>query len=103
MQECLTNACRYSRSPKVRVELAQVGGRLRIEVQDWGVGFDPEQVRNDHFGLQGIRERARLLGGASTIEAAPQQGTHVVVELPLLRPAADGTAGKGTATCDGTN
>ena len=40
---------------------------LRIKVQDWGVGFDPAAVRDDHFGLEGIRERARLLGGSHRI------------------------------------
>ena len=87
VQECLTNACRYSQSKKVRVELAQSEGRVRIEVRDWGIGFDPAQVHGDHFGLKGIRERARLLGGAVTLETAPQQGTHIRIELPLLPPS----------------
>jgi len=56
---------------------------LRIVVQDWGVGFDPERVEPDHFGLEGIRERARLFGGRATIYASPGQGTRIVVELHL--------------------
>jgi PAS domain S-box-containing protein len=86
VQECLTNACRYSQSQKVLVELGQAGGRVLIRVQDWGIGFDPAQVRGAHFGLRGIRERARLLGGSATVEAAPAKGTRVIVELPLLTP-----------------
>jgi len=86
VQECLTNACRYSQSQKVRVELVQSEGRVRIEVRDWGIGFNPAQVPGDHFGLKGIRERARLLGGAVALETAPQQGTHIRIELPLLPP-----------------
>ncbi len=92
VQECLTNACRYSQSEKVRVELGQAEGRVRIDVQDWGVGFDPAQVGGDHCGLQGIRERARLLGGAVVIRTAPQQGTRITVELPLVPQAENGTA-----------
>ena len=93
VQECLTNACRYSQSPKVRVELRQADDRVRIDVQDWGVGFDPEQIGDGHFGLRGIRERARLLGGTVSIQTAPQQGTHVTVELPS-DPVAENGDGK---------
>jgi PAS domain S-box-containing protein len=92
VQEGLNNARRHSQSKKVRVELRAVGGRLRIDVQDWGVGFDPAAVQGEHFGLQGIQERARLLGGAATIQTAVQQGTHVTVELPLVSPVETGTA-----------
>jgi signal transduction histidine kinase len=92
VQECLTNACRYSQSQKVRVELGRVNGRVRIEVQDWGIGFDPERIEGGHFGLEGIRQRARLLGGVATIQAAPKQGTHITVELPLLPRTENGTA-----------
>ncbi|MGD0900217.1 MAG: ATP-binding protein [Thermoguttaceae bacterium] len=38
-QECITNACRHSKSKKVKVELTQHDDRLRVEVRDWGVGF----------------------------------------------------------------
>ena len=96
VQECLTNACRYSQSPKVRVELRQAGDRVRIDVQDWGVGFDLKQIGDGHFGLRGIRERARLLGGTVSIQTAPQQGTHVTVEFPLIPLADNGTAENGS-------
>lgn len=84
VQESLTNASQHSRSEKVRVELAVEGDRVRVEVRDWGVGFDSQNVEEDRFGLQGIRERAHLFGGQATIETAPGQGTRVCVELPLL-------------------
>jgi PAS domain S-box-containing protein len=84
VQECLTNAARHSGSPRVRVALVQVNGRLRVTVEDWGCGFDPEQVSGEHFGVRGIRERARLLGGAAEIDAAPGKGARVTVELPIV-------------------
>jgi PAS domain S-box-containing protein len=83
VQEALANAGKHSRSPRIRLELVQVGDALRIKVQDWGVGFDPESVGEDRFGLSGIRERTRLLGGSVRIETAPGQGTCLTVELPL--------------------
>ena len=96
VQECLTNACRHSRSEKVRVELKQTGDRVHVEVRDWGTGFDPAQVEHGHFGLRGIRERARLLGGAASIDTASGMGTCVTVDLPLLPPIENGTAKNGT-------
>jgi signal transduction histidine kinase len=84
VQEGLANACKHSESKKVRVELVQCEDMLRIKVQDWGVGFDPAAVRDDRFGLEGIRERARLLGGSTTVESTPRHGTSLMVELPLV-------------------
>ena len=91
IQEALTNACRHSKSKMVHVALVQQGDQIRIEVRDRGVGFKPEDVGESRFGLEGIRERARLLGGKATIETKLGQGTQVVVELPIVlrRPEDD--------------
>jgi len=83
VQECLTNACRHSQSPKISVELSQLENRVRLAVQDWGVGFDPQKVKGERFGLRGIRERVRLLNGAADINSAPGKGTIIIVDLPL--------------------
>jgi two-component system sensor histidine kinase DegS len=84
VQEGLTNAWRHSRSKKVSVSVLQHGADLRMEIQDWGVGFDPQSVADGHFGLEGIQERVRLLGGRSAIESIPGKGTRIIVELPLV-------------------
>jgi PAS domain S-box-containing protein len=84
VQEALTNATRHSGSDRVRIELGQAGGRVRVVVRDWGSGFDPAAVEDGRFGLRGIRERARLLGGKAAVETAPGEGTRVTVELPLV-------------------
>jgi signal transduction histidine kinase len=83
VQEGLANACRHSKSERVRLELGEREGQLRIEVQDWGIGFNPQAVGHDHFGLESIRQRARVFGGQATIESRPGEGTRVVVDLPL--------------------
>jgi beta-phosphoglucomutase len=83
VQESLNNACRHSRSDRIHVSIVRRDGRILIDVRDWGVGFDPGTVEEHRFGLQGIRERARLLEGSVVIESAPGKGTHVAVELPL--------------------
>jgi PAS domain S-box-containing protein len=84
VQEGLANACWHSRSEKVRVEMVQSGDHLRIMIQDWGIGFAPDVAREGCFGLEGIRQRARLLGGTVVADSAPGKGTRIVVELPLI-------------------
>ncbi|NUQ63193.1 MAG: PAS domain S-box protein [Pirellulales bacterium] len=89
IQESLTNACRYSKSERIEVRLAQQGSRVRAEIQDWGIGFDPAAVQPDRFGLDGIRERAQIFGGEATIESAPGKGTRVAAELPIVEVPAE--------------
>ncbi len=83
-QEALTNACKHSKSKKVAVTMIQEGQDVRLEVRDWGIGFDPESVGKGHFGLEGIRQRVRLLGGRLTIESTPGAGTLVQVVVPIV-------------------
>ncbi len=83
VQEAVNNALRHSNSQTIQVALTEEDGVLVIEVVDHGVGFDPQQVAPEHYGLEGIRQRARLLGGKAEIQSAPGQGTRVIVQLPL--------------------
>ena len=74
VQESLTNAQKHSQSPRIRVELSADDRKVYVTVRDWGVGFDPERNVEGHFGLRGIRERARLFHGLATIKSAPGKG-----------------------------
>ena len=89
-QEALTNACKHSKSKKVTVTLTQEGQDVRLEVRDWGIGFDPESVEKGHFGLEGIRQRVRLFGGRLTIQSKPGSGTLVQVVVPILEKQNEG-------------
>jgi PAS domain S-box-containing protein len=89
-QEALSNTIKYSQSQNVTVALIQEGQEVRLKVQDWGVGFDPESVGEGHFGLEGIRQRVRLVGGRLTIESTPGSGTLVEVAVPILERLTDG-------------
>jgi PAS domain S-box-containing protein len=84
IQEGLTNARTHSKSKTVRINFIQRGDRLRIEIRDRGIGFDPKAVPEDRFGLEGIQERARLLEGKCSIKSKPGEGTSVIVELPVV-------------------
>lgn len=83
VQESLSNAVRHSQSRSVGVELKQEGDWIHILVEDWGHGFQPAEVGDGCFGLEGIRERARLLGGTAHVDSRPGQGTRIDVELPI--------------------
>ena len=83
-QEAMTNACRHSKSKKVRVKLTQKGDDVTLEVRDWGIGFDEETVQENRFGLEGIRERARIMGGKLSIKTASGKGTTVQVTFPVI-------------------
>jgi signal transduction histidine kinase len=84
VQEGLSNALKHSQSKKVWVEVVQVGNELQVVIQDWGVGFQVQKEQEGCFGLEGIRERARLLGGTANIETALGNGTRILVRLPVV-------------------
>ena len=56
--------------------------RVRLRVEDDGAGFDPAAVPSGRFGLVGMSERARLLGGTLRLESSPGGGTVVDVTIP---------------------
>lgn len=83
VQEALANVRRHSQSSRARVSLIQTGSQLRLEVEDWGVGFEFGRSQDRCFGLRGIRQRARLLGGRAIIQSWPGRGTRITLDLPL--------------------
>ncbi|MHB8902076.1 MAG: PAS domain S-box protein [Thermoguttaceae bacterium] len=94
VQETLTNVRRHSGSRRALVELYVDERSVSVAVQDWGTGFDPGRVDEACFGLRGIRERTRLLGGNAEIDSAPGRGTTVRISLPMIEPhQSDGNRG----------
>lgn len=86
-QEALRNVRRHSKASSARVRLDFGDSRIRISIEDDGVGFAmPEKLSylagNGKLGLVGMQERARLLGGSVNVRSAPGAGTTVVAELP---------------------
>ena len=81
LQEALANTARHSSAEKVNVLLEHSGEKLRLIVQDDGVGFDPDQWF-EGIGLESMRERAEALGGRFVLTSTKNKGTRICVELP---------------------
>jgi PAS domain S-box-containing protein len=82
VQQSINNILRHSRTDRAEIRVTQCGDQIHLEVQDWGIGFNPSNISEDRFGLQGIRERARLMRGRATIDSEPGKGTRIIVDLP---------------------
>ncbi len=82
VQEALNNSRRHSGTDVVRNELRQSDGDLHLEVRDFGCGFDVKS-RTHGFGLLGMTERVRLLGGDCSINSERDVGTAIHIRLPI--------------------
>ncbi|HEX9002975.1 MAG TPA: two-component regulator propeller domain-containing protein [Blastocatellia bacterium] len=86
-QECLNNIVKHSRATAASFRLERDTRSLRLTVDDNGQGFSPEAMAADSsrrgFGLLGMAERVRLLGGVYSLRSAPGQGTTTTIKLNL--------------------
>jgi PAS domain S-box-containing protein len=98
-QEALANIRKHAQASEVTVELTNGDGHIILLVQDNGVGIENQEAGSSqsanvvlaagwkipagHFGLIGIQERVKSLGGNFQLTSAPNQGTTIRVELPL--------------------
>jgi signal transduction histidine kinase len=64
------------------MKLALLQDQVILTVEDEGRGFDPDQIPERRFGLRGLHERTKLLGGSLSIESSPGSGTRVVAKFP---------------------
>jgi len=79
-QEALTNAVRHAGAATIRVLLAYRAGTVVLEVDDSGHGMSGRE--SSGFGIHGMRERARQIGGEIQILSDPGRGTRIVVTVP---------------------
>jgi len=83
-QEAINNAVTHGFPEHVFVNLTFDIRTVRLSIRDDGRGFDPIKVeKNGHFGLVGIRERAESIGGKLTINSSIENGTEIVVDVPI--------------------
>jgi two-component system, NarL family, sensor kinase len=90
-QEALANACKHAQAEHIQLKLVAKKDRLCLYVKDDGHGFDPDQVgeqeqargQEAHFGLLGMSERVKLLGGTLCISSEPGSGTCIAACVPF--------------------
>jgi len=83
VQECLNNILKHSGATQAQIRLRVHARQALLTIRDNGCGFAPEGGAHGGLGLQGIAERARILGGTHAIQTAPGQGTIVTVRIEL--------------------
>ncbi len=91
VQECLNNIIKHSESRHASLRMARRDRRVTITIHDDGKGFDPKAtlttpVPTRGFGMSGIAERVRMLGGRHTIISSPGHGTTIQIEVPVQEP-----------------
>ncbi len=98
LQEVLSNVQKHAKAKEVSVDLVIGRETLTVTMADNGIGFDMKAIAQDpekwdHFGLRGIVERAKLVGGEATIQSKKGKGTRVTIKVPLVKKEAviDGT------------
>jgi signal transduction histidine kinase len=83
--EALFNAAQHARASRITIALEYARRRLTVTIADDGVGIEQavlQHGRKGHFGLVGMRERARRLGASLAIVSMPGQGTRIILAIP---------------------
>jgi signal transduction histidine kinase len=84
LQESLTNVIRHADATKVKISLHEKDGELLLEVVDNGRGISKAAIANPKsFGLIGMKERVHSLGGEVNIVGTPDEGTRLLVRMPV--------------------
>lgn len=87
LQECLTNAARHSGAGHLRVRVQAGQNTVALTVTDNGCGLDPAQAESPtSFGLIGMGERIRQVGGVLDIQRPGRGGTRILARVPLSQP-----------------
>jgi signal transduction histidine kinase len=94
--ETLRNAFRHAQARQIEVEIHYDAQQFRLRVRDDGKGIDPgilgEHPRPGHFGLHGMRERAKIVGGQLDVWSELDSGTEVELSIPASRAYATPSA-----------
>ena len=84
IQECLNNIIKHAQATTVEIQIVQTETEVTARIQDDGRGFAPvAENRAGGFGLIGMTERVRMLGGVHSISSEAGKGTTVTVQIPL--------------------
>jgi signal transduction histidine kinase len=88
-QEALANSARHSGADSARLCLTVTEREVFLDISDQGKGFDlaialSRSQNREHFGLHGIQERARAMGGDCEIASQPNAGSRIMINIPII-------------------
>ncbi|MFL5761355.1 MAG: histidine kinase [Thermomicrobiales bacterium] len=86
-QEALVNVRKHSQATGVEIALRATPRHVVMIILDNGVGFEVRRPTSGHYGILGMRERAKLLGGRLRVESRPGRGTRITARVPLAEAA----------------
>lgn len=81
-QEALTNVVRHAHAQTVRVQLQSAEDEVILTIADDGIGFNPKKIAPGRYGVIGMNERVKLLGGELHVSSSPGDGTEIEVLIP---------------------
>lgn len=85
VQESLTNVARHSEADQVDISLRRQGNHYILRVQDNGIGYDADAAKGTNtLGVAGMRERAQMLKGRISLTGVPDQGTTLLLKIPVI-------------------
>jgi two-component system NarL family sensor kinase len=82
-QEAITNVVRHAQARMLTITFAATAQDVRLTIEDDGRGFEPTHLPADRYGLRGMHERVKLLGGKLNIRSSPDAGTHITIIVPV--------------------
>lgn len=83
IQELSTNIIKHSRATEATVQLTHHEDCINIIMEDNGVGFNPESIKQDGMGLDSIKKKIAQLNGTLEIDSTPGKGTTIIIDLPV--------------------
>jgi signal transduction histidine kinase len=86
LREGVLNAIRHSRATELHLSLSQTRTTCEARLRDNGIGFNVATSESgSHYGLRGMRERIRKVGGELSLHSAPGKGTEIHITVPLAQ------------------
>ena len=84
IQELITNIIKHSRATQATINLTNHNDSLNIMIEDNGIGFNTSKIsKNNGMGIHSIEKRVEHLEGEITIESQPNNGTTIIIDIPL--------------------
>ena len=81
--EGLNNIAHHADAHRAEIVAVIENNTMKVTLKDDGRGFDQERIPSGHYGIIGMRERIRSIGGQLEITSSPQQGTSICMTIPI--------------------